>query len=400
MADAMTEEELAAAQAEYRRLARENTGHALPADAADFDALLALADQLKPSDTEEIESIVEAAVRLNLNDIQSARLKVTIRDRTKIGLRPLDRQWEQAAQRAAVENGPTAAEAAAMEAERQRQEQAERDAERDAERKRLEPTVLPLAKDPKLIERVIATVAASGVVREERAIVAVFLSAVSRLHRRKCLSLLRRGAPASGKNFLIEAVLNLLPKDSMIHVSSASAKALPYFGGADAEDAVAHKIVYIPEASSLLVKQGVESEFTGMLRTLISEGRIVHQTVVTRDDEPPITVEVLKRGPIACLVTSARANVEEELLTRMLFADSDETIGQSSRVMSSLLGAAYDLKPPPEVALFRDFQRWLELDGPYEVVVPYADAIGLAVTVLIAIAAYVESSRIVVVSSA
>jgi hypothetical protein len=141
---------------------------------------------------------------------------------------------------------------------------------------------------------------------------------------------------------------------------------------------VAHKIVYIPEASSLLVKQGVESEFTGMLRTLISEGRIVHQTVVTRDDEPPITVEVLKRGPIACLVTSARANVEEELLTRMLFADSDETIGQSSRVMSSLLGAAYDLKPPPEVALFRDFQRWLELDGPYEVVVPYADAIRAA----------------------
>jgi hypothetical protein len=231
MADAMTEEELAAAQAEYRRLARENTGHALPADAADFDALLALADQLKPSDTEEIESIVEAAVRLNLTDIQSARLKVTIRDRTKIGLRPLDRQWQQAAQRAAVENGPTAAEAAAMEAERQRQEQAERDAELDAERKRLEPTVLPLARDPKLIERVIATVAASGVVREERAIVAVFLSAVSRLHRRKCLSLLRRGAPASGKNFLIEAVLNLLPKDSMIHVSSASAKALPYFGG-------------------------------------------------------------------------------------------------------------------------------------------------------------------------
>ena len=59
----MTEEELAAARAEYRRLARQNTGHALPTQAANFDELLALADQLKAADTEGIESVIERGVR-------------------------------------------------------------------------------------------------------------------------------------------------------------------------------------------------------------------------------------------------------------------------------------------------------------------------------------------------
>ena len=105
-APTMTEEELAAARAEYRRLARQNTGHALPAHAANFDELLALADQLKPADTEGIESVIEAGVRMNLNDIQNGRLKVTIRDRTKLGLRTLARHWKKAAARAAIENVP------------------------------------------------------------------------------------------------------------------------------------------------------------------------------------------------------------------------------------------------------------------------------------------------------
>ena len=81
-APTMTEEELAAGRAEYRRLARQNTGRALPAHAANFDELLTLADQLKPADTEGIESVIERGVQMNLNDIQNGRLKITIRDRT------------------------------------------------------------------------------------------------------------------------------------------------------------------------------------------------------------------------------------------------------------------------------------------------------------------------------
>ena len=71
-APTMTEAEMARCAAEYRRLSRQNTGHALPAYAPDFDELLALANQLKPGDTEDIESIIEAGVRMNLNDIQKA----------------------------------------------------------------------------------------------------------------------------------------------------------------------------------------------------------------------------------------------------------------------------------------------------------------------------------------
>ena len=105
-APTMTEEELAAGRAEYRRLARQNTGRALPAHAANFDELLTLADQLKPADTEGIESVIERGVQINLNDIQNGRLKITIRDRTNLGLQALARHWKKAAARAAIENVP------------------------------------------------------------------------------------------------------------------------------------------------------------------------------------------------------------------------------------------------------------------------------------------------------
>ena len=200
-----------------------------------------------------------------------------------------------------------------------------------------------------------------------------------RLHRSGAISLLRRGAPASGKNYLIEVVISLLPPESVIVCSSTSDKALAYYGGDD-PGALKHKLVYIPEASSLLTGKGVEREFAGMLRTLISEKRIVYLTGV-RDDRPPETITIVKNGPIACMVTSARDNIEDEMLTRLLFADSDESLSQSSKIMSSALEAVTGALPPaslPEIELFRDFQRWLEFGAPYDVVIPYAQEIRAA----------------------
>ena len=60
-----------------------------------------------------------------------------------------------------------------------------------------------------------------------------------------------------------------------------------------------------------------------MLRSLISEGRIVYQTVVISDG-PPETVTIIKNGPIAAIITTAR-NVDPELKTRLLPMDTDES---------------------------------------------------------------------------
>jgi predicted ATPase with chaperone activity len=72
-----------------------------------------------------------------------------------------------------------------------------------------------------------------GVVGEKTAIKACYPAATSRLHRSGAISLLRRGAPASGKNYLIDAVIRLLPPESVVICSSTSDKALAYYGSGD-----------------------------------------------------------------------------------------------------------------------------------------------------------------------
>jgi hypothetical protein len=157
-------------------------------------------------------------------------------------------------------------------------------------------------------------------------------------------------------------------------------------GGANDADFLKHKVVYLPEAAATLaVKNGVEGEFTAMIRTLISEGYIRYQTVVAQDGGPPTGLEIVKNGPIAVIVTTARNNIEDELMTRLLLADSDESVSQSSKVLTSMLNAAAgSSRSSPltstEIKLCQDFQRWLELGGPYEVMLPFAPAIRAAFT--------------------
>jgi hypothetical protein len=149
--------------------------------------------------------------------------------------------------------------------------------------------------------------------------------------------LLRRGAAASGKNHVADTVFNLIPEESIVAAIGGSPKSLAYFGGVDAVDALKHKLLYIPEAAAIADRHGVESEFTTMLRVLISEGRIVYQMVQTQEDGPPVTVTVTKNGPIAVVITSARANIEEEMMTRLMVVDADESDHQTRAIIESTL---------------------------------------------------------------
>jgi hypothetical protein len=67
-----------------------------------------------------------------------------------------------------------------------------------------------------------------------------------------------------------------------------------------------HKVIYIPEAAVLAERNGVESPLTFMLRTLISEGRLDHQVVMTQASGPPVSTHVKRNGPVVVIITSAR----------------------------------------------------------------------------------------------
>ena len=174
---------------------------------------------------------------------------------------------------------------------------------------------------------------------------------------------------------MIEQVLKLFPDDQIIRTSGSSSKVLPYYGGAENEDAFAHRIVYAVEIIGIDNKKSAEDGSAAMWRTLISENRLDYQTVQLVEGGTPIAVSILKRGPIAVVATSAD-QVEEQLLTRLHVNDADESSAQTNRIIDSILndadaeaGGRVDVEP------WKALQEWLTLGGPYEVRIPYLKAV-------------------------
>ena len=249
------------------------------------------------------------------------------------------------------------------EAERQRFEEEERD--------RIWRSCSTIALSKTLLRDMETVAHALGVVGEGAGVRALYLTCVSRLIADEAVRLLRLGAPASGKNLVVEKVLEFIPKEAVVQISGSSPKALAYFGGADNDDALKHKIVYVPEAQIMAAKRDVESEFAIMLRTLISEGRVVYQTVVLQEGGPPATVTIVKNGPIAAVITTAR-DVDPELKTRVMVMDTDETGTQTVAIAKSILAPR---QAKPDLQPWLDYQTWLEHDAPYRVEVPFKEAI-------------------------
>jgi hypothetical protein len=212
-----------------------------------------------------------------------------------------------------------------------------------------------------------------GVVGESAAIRGAYLAATSRLLRNHAICLLRRGAAAGGKNFLLSTVFRLMPGDSVVVLSSGSPMSLVYYGGGD-ENALKHKVLYVQEAAILAERNGVESPLTILLRLLISEGQIDHLLVVPNAGDRPATLKIKRNGPVAVCITSARDNIESEMLTRLLTSDADESAEQTMAVVKGLLSVDENGEQP-DLAPWLDFQRGLELDAPYDVAVPFGGAL-------------------------
>jgi hypothetical protein len=191
-----------------------------------------------------------------------------------------------------------------------REEARKFDEERAETRKRLELSCREIAHDPNLLARLTKTARRAGVIGEDGSICSTYIAASSRFNRRKAICLLRRGAPAGGKNFVTDTVLLFIPEEDIVRVSSGSPLSLVYYGDGD-ENALKHKIVYVAAAAILAERNGVESVLTIMLRLLISEGRIDHQVVVTRPNSPAATVHIRRNGPVVVLITNKGASSSE-----------------------------------------------------------------------------------------
>jgi hypothetical protein len=326
------------------------------------------AHELEPGDDKGVAALMAKAAQARLSDVQVEMLLKATSKATKVGIKVLRQEWAKAL--AAYVRAKNAAEAPECEA---RAAKAETELQREVlnERKRLEASCRRIAESQTLLKDFEEAVHAAGVVGEGAAIRGAYLAGTSRLLVSKAISLLRRGAAAGGKNVLLSAVFSFFPDEDVIHMSSGSPMSLVYYGGGD-EDALKHKILYIQEAVILADKHGVESPLTVMVRALISEGHVDHHVAIPQGKGPPADEHIRRNGPTVVVLTSARDNIESELLTRLLTSDADESRGQTMKVVERLWS---DEDPrPTDREAWVNFQRLLARDAPYHVSVPFGEA--------------------------
>ena len=127
----------------------------------------------------------------------------------------------------------------------------------------------PLARSERILDRLAEDLQRGGFAGDVRSAKAVFLSVVSRLLDLP-VSVALKGPSAGGKSYLLKTVLSYFPESEYHAVSSLSPTALAYM-----TVPLSHRMLVIAEKDGTQAA-GVEY----LLRTLLSEGRIVYEVAV------------------------------------------------------------------------------------------------------------------------
>jgi hypothetical protein len=241
--------------------------------------------------------------------------------------------------------------------------------QKTALREALWPTVRELAEAPDLIDRMVQQVQALGVVNERELITLTYIAATSRILQRP-INIITKGASSGGKSFTILHVLELIGSEYVNHLTSTSALSLVYDNRP-----LAHTVLFLFEANQLQAEKQVDkdSTFAMLVRTLISEGRIVHQTSVEDPDSPTgrRVERIVREGPIVFIVTTT-GGLYDENETRMLAWHIHEDREQTAAVMDGIADRAIGaVATSPDLAVWHDLQRWIAL-GPSDAVIPFA----------------------------
>ena len=239
-------------------------------------------------------------------------------------------------------------------------------------RESLWPSVRELAEAPDLVERMITQVHRMGVVGERELIVLVYIAGTSRVLANP-INIIIKGGSGGGKSFTAEHALELIGPDYVSRLTTSSALSLVY----DTRP-LSHRVLFLFEASQLQAaeKQGSDSTFALLLRSLMSEGKLKHQvSVEDANAQFGRRVELIEReGPISFIV-STTTGLYDENETRILQWYIHEDPEQTAAVIQGIAAsAAGTVIPPSDLANWHDLQRWISL-GSNQVIVPFAPQI-------------------------
>jgi DNA primase len=220
-------------------------------------------------------------------------------------------------------------------------------------------------RNPSMFDEILADVRTLGIAGEDTNILLCYLASISR-KLDDPLSLLIQSRSAAGKSALQHAVLSLTPEEDQIHYTRLTSQALFY----QEEDRLAHKVLALEEAEGL-------GEAAYSLRALQSAKKL---TVATTTKDPVTgkmrTDHYEVHGPVAVLLTTTSASLDEETASRFLTLTIDEsremteTVLAAQRHRDTLAGHLAELDRSAVIAKHRTAQRLLE---PLVVINEYAE---------------------------
>jgi DNA primase catalytic core len=180
---------------------------------------------------------------------------------------------------------------------------------------------LELLRDPKLLSRIVLDFDRIGLVGEATNKLVGYLAATSR-KMEEPLALLIQSSSAAGKSTLMDAVLSLMPEEDVERYTAMTGQSLYYM----ADSSLKHKILSIAEAEGA-ARAGYA------IKMLQSEGKISIATTVKDPETGDLKTKKHEvEGPVAVLLTTTAAQIDDELQNRAIVLTVDEDREQTRAI--------------------------------------------------------------------
>jgi hypothetical protein len=181
----------------------------------------------------------------------------------------------------------------------------------------------------------------------------------------KPISVAVKGPSSAGKSFLVKKVLEFFPSSAFLTMTAMSPKALVY-----SKEPLAHRVLVLYEADGM----GPVAEL--ILRSLLSEGHIVYDTVASEDGSAPDGKRIEREGPTSFITTTTRISLHRENETRFFSLTVSDSPEHTRAILRAV--AAEDVATV-EYARWHALQEFLAV-GEHEVTIPFGLALADLVT--------------------
>jgi hypothetical protein len=228
--------------------------------------------------------------------------------------------------------------------------------------------------DIDLVDRIAGDIRRLGVAGEQNLAAALYLVYTSRKLAKPLVARVR-GPSASGKSFIIDAVAEMMPPESIIRATQMTPQSLFHME----KGSLRHKLIVAGERSRATEDEAAEA--TRALREMISARRLSKLMPVKVGNE--MKTELIEQdGPIAFVESTTLGDVFAEDENRALPLYTDEREEQTERIISALGQQAAG-----QGTTVAERQRALDVHYAaqrmlrrYDVLIPFAPQIGARIS--------------------